>query len=94
VEQKNYWLYRYYHVNKNPGGEYSSRSTSGAAAHLARRLKGHSVNVSGLVTARTNSNKGTLIALMRENNVEVSQSVTNKISALFRTRRFQDALID
>jgi hypothetical protein len=39
-------------------------------------------------------NQGTLVALMRDNNVEVSQSVANSISASFGTRRFQDALID
>lgn len=94
VKRKNYWLCRYCHVNKNPGGEYSSGSTSGAAAHLAKRLKGHSVNISGPVTASVDPNQGTLIALMRENNVEVSQSVANRISASFGTRRFQDALID
>jgi hypothetical protein len=31
---------------------------------------------------------------MRQNNVEVSQSVTNKISASFSTRKFHDAVID
>jgi hypothetical protein len=94
VKRKNYWLCRYCHVNKNPRGEYSSGSTSGAAAYLARRLKGHSVNVSGPVTTRTNSNSGTLVALMRENNVDVSQSVANSMSASFGTRRFQDALME
>jgi hypothetical protein len=72
---------------------YSSGSTSSAAAHLAKRLKGHGVNVSSPVTAPIDLNQGTLIALMRENNMEVSQSVANRISASFGTRRFQDALI-
>jgi hypothetical protein len=31
---------------------------------------------------------------MRQNSVEVSQSVANKISASFKTRKFQEALID
>jgi hypothetical protein len=32
--------------------------------------------------------------MMRQNNVEVSQGVANEISASFRTRKFQNALID
>jgi hypothetical protein len=52
------------------------------------------VNASGPVTARTDPNQGTLAAIMRQNNVEVSQSVANEISASFRTRKFHDALID
>lgn len=52
------------------------------------------MNASSLVTARTDLKQGTLAAMIRQNNVEVSQSVANEISASFRTRKFHDALID
>jgi hypothetical protein len=93
-KKSNFWLYYYYHINKKAGGEYLAGSTSAAAVHLAKRVKGHSVNASSPVRARTDPNQGTLAAIMRQNNVEVSQSVANEISASFRTRKFHDALID
>jgi hypothetical protein len=52
------------------------------------------VNASGPVTARTDPNQDTLAAMMRQNNVKVSQSVITEISVSFGTRKFHDVLID
>jgi hypothetical protein len=52
------------------------------------------VNASGSVRSDPDPDQGTLVAIMRQNNVEVSQSVANQISSSFGTHKFQDALID
>ena len=91
-KKRNYWLCRYCHVSKQSGGIFDAKSTSSAAHHLARRVKGHSVGPSGSISTCPDPNQGTLVAMMRQNNVEVSQSVANEISSSFGTRKFQDAL--
>ncbi|KAF2820876.1 hypothetical protein CC86DRAFT_250897, partial [Ophiobolus disseminans] len=84
----------YCHVNKKIGGEYDARSTSSAATHLTQRAKGHGVGPAGPISACRDLNQGSLVALMRQNNVEVSQGDANDISASFSKRKFNDALID
>jgi hypothetical protein len=93
-KKPNYWLCRYCHVNKHSGGIFDSQSTSSAATHLARRVKGHGIGSSGPISTCPDPNQGTLVAMMRQNNVEVSQSVANEMSASFSKRKFHDALID
>lgn len=94
LKRRNCWLCRYCHVSKQSGGIFDASSTSSAAHHLARRVKGHGVGPSGPISWRPDPNQGTLVAMMRQNNVEVSQGVANEISASFGTRKFQSALID
>jgi hypothetical protein len=94
VRLRKIWLCRYCHVNKKIGGKYDARSTSSAATYLAQRAKGHGVGPAGPVSARRDPNQGSLVALMRQNNVEVSQGVANDISASFSKRKFNDALIE
>jgi hypothetical protein len=55
-KKSNFWLCRYCYINKKAGGEYLAGSASAAAVHLAKRVKGNSVNASGPVTARTDPN--------------------------------------
>jgi hypothetical protein len=52
------------------------------------------VNASGPVRSDPDPNQATLVAIVRQNNVEMLHSVTNQISLSFGMHKFQDALID
>jgi hypothetical protein len=65
IKKRNYWICRHCHINKKLGGEYDARSTSSAATHLARRVKGHGVGPSGSVSSCHDPNQGPYAAEQR-----------------------------
>ncbi|KAF1945021.1 hypothetical protein EJ02DRAFT_327804, partial [Clathrospora elynae] len=94
TNKRNYWLCCYYHINKKLGGKYDAGSTSAAATHLGKGVRSHGMSAAGPVRFSRDPNQGTLVALMRDSNVKVSQSIANEISLSFAKRKFLDALAD
>ncbi|RYN53575.1 hypothetical protein AA0118_g9681 [Alternaria tenuissima] len=53
-----------------------------------------SVGAQGPLRRSRDPNQGSIVSLMRDSGVEVSQEVANEISSSFTKRKFQDALKD
>ena len=94
-KQQKIWLCSYCHQHKIPGGEYVVHSsTSSAASHLAQKLPGHGFDSNGRINFSRPPNQTSIVAVLQNKGVEVSQEVANELAASFSARKFKQAVQD
>lgn len=94
IKNRNYWLCFHCHIRKKLGGEYDAGLTSAEATHLTECVPGHSVGAQEPLRRSRDPDQASIVTLMRDSGVEVSQEVANETSSSFTKRKFQDALMD
>ena len=88
-----YWLCKYCHIHKIPGGMYVvQQSTSSVVRHLAERKPGHEVNKNGKIQFKTS--EPSVITYLQRSGVEVGQRLANSVASSFSTTHFQQTLVD
>lgn len=93
-QQKLYFLCKYCHTHKIPGGAFmADQATTTAARHLGEQRQGHQLDSNGLVE-KPRRNASILAHMQVDRQLEVSQEAANTIASSISRSRFQRSVID
>lgn len=95
-EEKVYWLCRYCHTQRLPGGLFvADLATTSAARHLKENKKGHGIDKNGpIVFAKPKARGASIISRFIAKGIDYTQQQANEAANAFSRDQFRQSVID